>query len=358
MESAIFRAARDGNLELIMRQEPASVLAKDYHGWTPLHWAAAEGHVHVVRLLLAELRAEMDAENDNGETPLHLAAKSGHADVVKVLVTEFQANPHIVTPSLVHQAELYRYWMDVGDETDTCHSWTPLHFAACYGHPATVRLLVTEFQAKVQADDGSGWTPLHLAASQGHVEVARMLLTELGADGQAEDYKKWTPLHHAALYGQIEMVKLLWREFRLNVLATDKYRLTPLHFAASQRHTAVMKLLLVEMELSDGDYKDIVNVAGEHGRTLLHYAAEVGCVDSVKLLVESLHARAEFKDNGYSTPLHKAILNGHVEVAIFLNKGPLQSVDFQGMYVFSAHCFKLTPNRQSFYFTSHSKVPG
>ena len=46
---------------------------RDSH--TPLHWAAQNGHVAVVKTLLAA-RADINAETVEGETPMSLAAKS------------------------------------------------------------------------------------------------------------------------------------------------------------------------------------------------------------------------------------------------------------------------------------------
>jgi ankyrin repeat protein len=56
----------------------------------------------------------------------------------------------------------------------------------------------------------------------------------------------------------------------------------------------------------------------------------MGLMDVVKLLVEKFQASTEIKDENNSKPLHRVILNGRVDIAIFMNKGPLQSLDFVG----------------------------
>jgi len=54
-------------------------------GWTPLHYAATQGDVAVIQLLLDE-SAYIDAESPNGSTPLMMAAMYGTPESAKYLV--------------------------------------------------------------------------------------------------------------------------------------------------------------------------------------------------------------------------------------------------------------------------------
>jgi len=56
-------------------------------GWTPLHYAAANGHNEIVRMLL-EKSAYIDAESPNKTTPIMMAARGGHIHTVKLLLDE------------------------------------------------------------------------------------------------------------------------------------------------------------------------------------------------------------------------------------------------------------------------------
>lgn len=56
-------------------------------GWAPLHFAAANGHADIVRLLI-EHHAYIDAESPNRTTPLMMATRQGHPTVATLLVEE------------------------------------------------------------------------------------------------------------------------------------------------------------------------------------------------------------------------------------------------------------------------------
>ena len=85
-ESPLMLAALKGELELAaqMVKKGADV---NKTGWTPLHYAASNGHVAVVKLLL-ENYAYIDAESPNGTTPLMMASMYGSPEAVKLLLDE------------------------------------------------------------------------------------------------------------------------------------------------------------------------------------------------------------------------------------------------------------------------------
>lgn len=75
-------------------------------GWTPLHWAAANGHAEVVRHLL-ERHAYIDAESPNQTTPLMMAARQLHPTTVRLLIDE-GADPTVRNQSGLTAAEYAR----------------------------------------------------------------------------------------------------------------------------------------------------------------------------------------------------------------------------------------------------------
>ena len=85
-ENAMMLAALNDDLDFVnmLISKDAEVNKK---GWTPLHYAATNGHDDVVKVLL-DHSAYIDSGSPNGTTPLMMAARGGHLSTVKLLLDE------------------------------------------------------------------------------------------------------------------------------------------------------------------------------------------------------------------------------------------------------------------------------
>lgn len=83
-ESPLMLASLRGQLDLARKliERGADV---NKPGWAPLHYAATNGHLEIMDLLL-ENHAYIDAESPNGTTPLMMAAMYGSTPAVKLLL--------------------------------------------------------------------------------------------------------------------------------------------------------------------------------------------------------------------------------------------------------------------------------
>lgn len=67
-----------------MKSAGAEVSFRDENGLTPIHLAAKNGHVDLIKAL-KDAGADVSAQTEDGWTPMHLAAENGHVDVIKAL---------------------------------------------------------------------------------------------------------------------------------------------------------------------------------------------------------------------------------------------------------------------------------
>ncbi|KAI1844412.1 hypothetical protein JX266_009506 [Neoarthrinium moseri] len=280
--------------------------ARDSDGRTPLSWAAHNGHVEVVKLLLETKEVGIDSKNtEYSRTPLSWAADNGHAEVVKLLL------------------ETKEVEVDSKDN----YGRTPLLRAAHNGHVEVVKLLLETKEVEVDSKDNYGRTPLLWAAGNGHVEVVKLLLETKEVEVDSKDNYGRTPLLWAADNGHVEVVKLLLETKEVEVDSKDNYGRTPLSWAAQNGHAEVVKLLLETKEV------EVNSKNTEYGRTPLLWAADNGHAEVVKLLLETEQVEVDSKDTKYGrTPLSWAVENGHTEVVKLLLETEQVEVDSKDNY--------------------------
>eukprot|EP00290_Baffinella_frigidus_P008072 CAMPEP_0180134536 /NCGR_PEP_ID=MMETSP0986-20121125/10223_1 /TAXON_ID=697907 /ORGANISM="non described non described, Strain CCMP2293" /LENGTH=634 /DNA_ID=CAMNT_0022074921 /DNA_START=39 /DNA_END=1943 /DNA_ORIENTATION=+ len=156
--SFLHYAALEGNIEVIemLLENGVNInyVAENHQQIQPLHWAALRGNTEVI-VLLSDKGADVNACESEGHTPLMKSAQYGQTDAVMTLIAR-------------------------GAQLDTLdnHGHTALHWAAYMGRPLTVECLI-RFGADFLLKDGEGMTPLHRATQQcqgGHLDIAILLL--------------------------------------------------------------------------------------------------------------------------------------------------------------------------------------
>lgn len=245
-----YTAIRDNNLAELkqLAGDKASANAADDRGITPLMYAAENGSVEAMRLLI-ERGAEVNAQNAFGSTALmwsvadsakvqllldhgadvNLVAKSGRtalivaaftnpsAEVVKLLLAKGASvdvmDVRHVTPmnaaTFGDDTATVRMLLDAGADVNTPDTFiglTPLMNAAGNRNVEAVKLLMAKGAAvnavsmtrglpKIQTGtvEFGGWTPLLMASAFGPPEAVKTLL-DAGAKIDAQDYRGFTPL--------------------------------------------------------------------------------------------------------------------------------------------------------------------
>ena len=183
-----------------------------------------------------------------GCTPdLHKAAREGDADRVRKLL---DAGADVN----VRNADKQRL------------QYTPLHYAAYYGHLEIAEILISR-GADLDAEDPAYSTPLYLAAEEGYPKVVEFLISKGAEVNVKSSWSGYTPLHRAA-WGPVALRK---------------------HIGAGEAGT------VSEADLNE-NYLKIVGMLLEKG------------------------SKVDVLDNEGKTPLDQAIRNGEKEIVVLLRK--------------------------------------
>ncbi|ACE05975.1 hypothetical protein Aasi_0574 [Candidatus Amoebophilus asiaticus 5a2] len=149
--------------QLLILGKRLNVNSKNYWDFTPLHFAARNGCLAMVKLLVQN-GADLEAKSStyyNTSTPLSLAIVNGYSEVVDFLIEQGAT-----------LTEKMKCLIDIQRSNNIYP--TLLHFAAENNDTRLAYLLINN-GANVNVKDRNGNTPIDLADKQGHFEMAKIL---------------------------------------------------------------------------------------------------------------------------------------------------------------------------------------
>lgn len=283
-----------------------------------IHLAARNGNVKLVSAILHYDRSKVKLRDDDNMTAIHYAAKEGHIEVIDILIQYGTDINNRTGEKYEDDGEIY--W-EPGE--------TPLILAASKGHLKTTKYLLNH-GADISAQDQYGHTSLFGAVCGNHLEIAEYLLNE-GSSLQVVSSLRhfneiigwhWelSPLHCAST---VEMVDILLKN-GANIDAKDRQNRTPLFYAAAHGEAKVVEKLL-QYGANVNAKSSLFAYSYHISDTSLHYAIRNGNSEIVKILLQHgvnpnevilLQENDEFIHNEY--PLHCAVLNGFLEIVEIL----------------------------------------
>lgn len=235
LNSPLHFAAAKGHNEIVtlLLENGADVNSKNYCGQTALMQACRHGHWEVVQTLLLYRCNVTRADYLSGRTALHFAAVDGHVRCIRLLVADFVPSiPYQTTSievgdkdgcirsdsldsSLGHRYEQFALAKFINKLADG--GVTALHIAALNGYADCVQLLL-DLHANVAAATfhygssvnliGAGSTPLHYAACGGNLRCCQVLLSR-GSSRLTLNCNGWLPVDVAKIWGRHTLEPLL-----------------------------------------------------------------------------------------------------------------------------------------------------
>jgi len=292
-------AAARGDLEALqgIRDEGVDMSAGDYDKRTPLHLAASEGLIDVVKYLIEECNVDPSPVDRWGGTPLDDAVRGGNGVVEQFLRTK---------GATTGKAQV--------KEPDTV---ADLIDAAAKADKATIENLVRNNGVDVNAGDYDKRTAIHLAASEGNLAIVEFLVDEMHASVNPVDRWGGTPLDDAVRSRHKAVATYLTAKggYTAKKLLTDsKINDQSMNMcdAASQGNVMAIRVLMAQgVDVNQGDYDQ---------RTALHLAASEGMLEMVKVLVKEAKADVNVVDRWGGTPLDDGIRHKHQEVVDYITK--------------------------------------
>jgi len=168
-------------------QYPPAATMPNAKGKIPLHYAAREGRVEMVRFFLQTVPRTAAIASDKKKLALHFAAGDGHTTVVRDLLTVYPQ----------------------GASLQSAKGKIPLHFASRWGHLQIAYDLLSVYPEGVRALDWEGSLPIHDAAREGQYRMCRYLLERFPAALCAANMRGEIPLFPAVRSGNLDLVVLM-----------------------------------------------------------------------------------------------------------------------------------------------------
>src|SRR5437868_5113711 len=308
IDGSLFDAARKGDvdkLKALLDEHPDKLYARTKpYEHTMLHVAAQNGHLRVVEFLLDRGIDPNTREKGDNTYPMHWAAAAGHLDVVRRLAN---AGGDVIGEGDDHALGMIGWatgWDGCDDAThraiaDFLISRGARHHiysAMSIGDEDEVRRIVAANPAQLerpQSHNEDFRRPLHFAV-HGNLHPMVKLLLDLGADPLGTDAS-----------GQTAVAYAMTPEIARPVVEAIRDRTGPtlLNSVAVGDWVSAKRLMRQNPEA----------VAREG---VLHLMAKTGNIAAVKWLLEQ-GANPNARWNHWSdllTPLHLAILGNHLEV--------------------------------------------
>ncbi|CAH1773123.1 unnamed protein product [Owenia fusiformis] len=275
---------------------------KDGDGRGVHHVAAENGSLEVLRMFVVEFLSHFDVNgcDKHGNNILHLAVENGHIECVKFILNQLKT---------VSKTDLNKDGL------------APIHTATKHGNLEIVEFILKEGIVDVdQTTRPDLETPLYIAAQHNDAQIARCLIQH-GANISQVTANGCSPINVAAKVGSADVLSIMFesneltghtKQDLLNMM--DKENNHPLHSAVNSADINAVSVCLMAGAAIDAQQGD--------GATPVHLACTLGCMNLVKLLIESQQDKISkvlhTMDNAKMLPIHRAVLVNQPDTVAYL----------------------------------------
>ena len=277
--TALMWAAKNGHIDAItlLLKRGAGVNYMDKRGDTALMWAAESGRMEVVKFLI-DNRARASLLNDKGDNAIDFARKKNRFEMANYLKDFSNAGQSYQHRPKSRKIEDHSYDESLKihhDEKVDNHGEHLLDAVFRGDLEETLDLNMDEGHP-VNYQNHDGLSPLMVAARDGRVALIELLITS-GADPELKDEQGRTALLWAAIEGRLESLKMLTK-YGGNLLAWDRLETNALMWASYWGRNHIVRYLI--------DNHMNVNRRDLNGETPLMWASRAGRFSTAKLLLE------------------------------------------------------------------------
>ena len=262
---------------------------------TILHLACIQDSIQQVTFCTEVMQMNPNNFNIQGKNTLHLAVQAGHSSLVCYLIENIDI--------ILTEEDVY----------------SPLHFAALYGHFELVKYFVSHVQMDpILCNNSEKLTPLHCACVHGSQRITEFLIKEAEKYQLVQDIINLTTrsgdtlVHYAAFSGNVQLVRYLTSYYQMKPDIPNKEYVTPFHLAIFTGKLTLIQYFAEECVVD-------LNSRDSHRQTPIHLAAGYGHLNIVKYLVKRGCTPLQTSVDG-NTPAHHAALRGHIAVIKYFKK--------------------------------------
>ncbi|KAL6342646.1 hypothetical protein AAG906_012512 [Vitis piasezkii] len=275
MDAALYEAAAYGRIDVLEQMsEDHFVVQLTPNKNTVLHIAAQFGELDCVQYILGlnSSSSLLLKPNLKGDTPLHPAAREGHLTVVKALIDAAKRLHQEIESGVGGDKAIMRM---TNEEENTA-----LHEAVRYHHSEVVKSLTEEDPEFIYGANIAGYTLLYMAAERGFEDLVNLIIGTCTSPAHSGMMGR-TALHAAVIRNDQEMTARLLKWKPDLTKEVDENGWSPLHCAAYLGYTAIVEQLLDKSPDKSVTYLGIK----DSKKTALHIAANRNHQDIVKLLL-------------------------------------------------------------------------